>query len=171
MMQEDCNNMHSSVWQLAAPLPDPPLGSTLMGWGHSRYGDPMKVGSSSDLWSRSHPWSVSPVSLMLAVRLRKMTHQCLLLQMAGSSSGHGAIWPQMWPRGSKSTSCTPTLTCNALLQMVDDCFFILPFLSTPQTVGHPFEMADCIWMVDVDKAHDLWGLQRRHSTEEFQPLW
>ena len=36
------------------------------------------------------------------------------------------------------------------LQMVDDCPLVLPFLSAPQTVGYPIEMAECIQMVDVD---------------------
>ena len=49
----------------------------------------------SDLWSKSHLWNVNPLSLGLVVRLKKLTHQGLLLQMAGSSSGHGAGWPQM----------------------------------------------------------------------------
>ena len=170
-MQENWNNMHVSAWQLVAHLPDPPLSSMLMGWGHCQCGGQTKVSSSSDPQSRSHPWSVSPVSLMLAIRLRKITHQGLLLQMAGRSSGHGTRWPQMWLRGSKSTCHTPGLTLMCHPQMVDDCSLILPFLSAPQTVGHPIGTVEGIWMVDVGKAHDLWELQRRHWMEEFQPLW
>ena len=49
----------------------------------------------SDPLSRSHLWNDDPVSLMLVVRLTKMTHQGLLLWKAGSSSGHGAKWPWM----------------------------------------------------------------------------
>ena len=54
--------------------------------------------------------------------------------------------------------------------MVDDHSHVLPFLSAPQTVGHPIEMVECVQMVDVGKAHDLQGLWGRHWTEEFQPL-
>ena len=47
-----------------------------------------------DPLSRSLLWNVDPASLVLAVRLMKMTHQSLLLWMAGSSYGHDARWPQ-----------------------------------------------------------------------------
>ena len=56
------------------------------------------------------------------------------------------------------------------LQMIDDCPLVLPFLSTAQAVGYPVEMAECIQMVDIDLAHDLWGPYGRHWREEFQSL-
>ena len=68
----------------------------------------------SDPPSRFHLWNVNPVSLVLTVRLMKMTYQGLLPWIAGSSSNCGARWPHMWPRGSESTSHTPVLTCSAL---------------------------------------------------------
>ena len=67
----------------------------------------------SHFQSKSCLWNVSPLSLELLVRLKRMTHQGLLLWLAGSSSGDDARWPWMWPRGSKITSHTPALTCNA----------------------------------------------------------
>ena len=44
------------------------------------------------------------------------------------------------------------------LQMVDDHSLILPFLSAPQTVGYPIEMAECIQIVNVGYSHNLQGL-------------
>ena len=48
----------------------------------------------SDPLSRSCLWNVDPVSIMLADRLMKMTHQGPLLGRVGSSSGHGTRWLQ-----------------------------------------------------------------------------
>ena len=58
-------------------------------------------------------WSVGLAYLVLVARPMKMTHQGLLPWMAGSSSGCGTRWPQMWLRDSRSTSCTPGPTCSA----------------------------------------------------------
>ena len=33
--------------------------------------------------------------------------------------------------------------------MVDDGSFILPLLPTPQTMGYPIEMEECVGMVDA----------------------
>ena len=49
----------------------------------------------SDPPSRSHLWNVNPASLVLVVRLKKMTCQGLLPWLAGSSSVHSARWPWM----------------------------------------------------------------------------
>ena len=34
-------------------------------------------------------------------------------------------------------------------QMVDDSSFVLPFLTTPQAMGYPIEMMECIGVVDA----------------------
>ena len=96
------------------------------------------LGTPSAPPSRSHLWNANPVSLMLVVRLKKMTHQGLLLWMAGSSSRCDARWPQMWPRGSRSTSHTPGLTCNA--SSTDDWWSFpqsaLPFCTMDSGLPH-----------------------------------
>ena len=39
--------------------------------------------------------------------------------------------------------------------MVDDGFFVLPFLPTPQAMGYPVEMMVCVGVVDPGQTHDL----------------
>ena len=112
-MQEDWNDVHVLVWRKAVPSCNPPSSSTLRGRGIPNVAVQQMLDPPSDPPSRSHLWNGDPVSLMLVVRPTKTTCQGPLLWRAGSSSGHGTRWLQRWPRGSKSTSHTPGLTCNA----------------------------------------------------------
>ena len=125
----------------------------------------------SDPLSRSHLWNVDPVSLVLAVRLTKITCQGLLPWRAGSSFGIGARWLQRWLRDSESTFHTSGLTCCASSANGWWPFPHSTLPPTPRTVGYPIETMECIQMVDPGQACDLWGLQGGQWTEEFQPLW
>ena len=80
---------------MAVPLPDLPPVPHRLGGGIPNVAVQQMLDPPSDPLSRSHLWNVNPVSLMLVVRLKKMTCQGLLPWMAGSSSGHGTSWPQM----------------------------------------------------------------------------
>ena len=87
-MQEDWNDVHTLVWRKAVPSSS----STLRGWGIPDVAVWQMLDPPSDPPSRSHLWNVDQVSIMLAVRPMKTTHQGPLPWRAGSSSGHSTRW-------------------------------------------------------------------------------
>ena len=107
------NDMHASVWWLVVTLFDPPSSSMMMTGGTPNVAVQQMLDPPPDPLSRSCLWNVDPASLVLVLRPMKMTHQGLLQWMADSSYSCGDGCPQMSPRDSKSTSCTPGPSCSA----------------------------------------------------------
>ena len=148
-MQEDWDGMHALVRQLAVPPSDPPSSSIVKG-GVS----PMWQSNGCQLLLLT----LCP-GLILGILLQQAS--CLWLGQWGSFvrasfGGWLAALPAMMLDG---LGCDWG-TANALLahqaqlvvyhlQMVDDHSLILPFLPTPQTVGYPVEMIECVRMVDT----------------------
>ena len=113
-MQEDWDDMHISVWQLAVSPWNPSSSSILLGRGIPDMVVQWMSDPPLDLLSRSHLLNVDPASLVLAVRPMKMTHQAsfhgwLAALLAMALDGLGCDWVTR-----ESTSHTPGLTCSAL---------------------------------------------------------
>ena len=149
-MQEDWDNMYASGWWMVVPPSDPPSRSMPIGWKYPQCDSPMYVGSS--FWSSIQ---VPIFGMLIWHTLCWWLGQWRWLVRVSFHRWLTAL-PAMVPDGLRCDwgTAEALFTHQAKLvvhhpQMVDDSSLILPFLPTPQTVGYPIKMMECVRMVDT----------------------